>query len=362
MRGNSEVRKPTQLNSAIMGVWLAAVFLLVQLCLAGSEFQSFRARVAVDYGPRLVGLATADPFGNVKPYCTLTNTGDLGKLSREILDKARADGAIEILVGLPLDSNKIMSHRVRNFNGQLCLNFSSVLSSITCAELPRCKVLLVDESYTTREAKMRMKIERIRASLDAMSAACLLERYLEDKGEGSLEAQACSYPPPKHLEQFDYEVVRSHIRELYFTGPQSDLERKRATMQKLKDGVLKGKHHLYFSRDEERRVEAVWDSGDADDEVDGMLALAEAEEDEMAANTAAAIDMEGSDEAGLGYVRVPDFVFEGFGEPEGRGGAAAVAVDEQEQEEEEEEEEADKSAAAFLVREPAAMAKGEEAG
>ena len=167
------------------------------------EFQSFRARLAVDYGPRLVGLATSDPFGVVKPHCTLSNSGDLGKLSRQILDKARSDGAAEIIVGLPLDSNGAMSHSVKNFNGQLCLNFSSVLSSVAGAELPRCKVWLVDERYSTREAKLRMKIERIRASVDAMSAACLLERYLEDKGEGALEARACAYPPPDELRLFD---------------------------------------------------------------------------------------------------------------------------------------------------------------
>ena len=44
------------------------------------------------------------------------------------------------------------------------------------------------------------------ASIDAMSAVCLLERYLEDQGEGSLPAIACSYPPPRDLMFFNYNI------------------------------------------------------------------------------------------------------------------------------------------------------------
>ena len=39
-----------------------------------------------------------------------------------------------------------------------------------------------------------------------MSAVCLLERYLEDQGDGSLPAQACSYPPPRELSYFNYNI------------------------------------------------------------------------------------------------------------------------------------------------------------
>lgn len=266
-------------------LWLTAFMLLA----AGKgEFQTFRARLAVDYGPRLVGLATCDPFGNIKPYCTLPNQGDLSKLSRQILDKARVDGAFEILVGLPLDSNGIMSHSLRNFNGQLCLNFSSVLTSVAGTELPRCKVLLVDERYTTREAKVRMKSERIRASLDAMAAACLLQRYMEDRGEGAMEPIACPYPPPSHLAEFDYEIVRRHIRSMYYDSPQSLLARKQATMQKLKEGVLKGKHHIYFE-DQGNRIAAA----SAETEAELRLIQAEAEAEEAAGE-----DNEDGDEDG----------------------------------------------------------------
>ena len=53
------------------------------------------------------------------------------------------------------------------------------------------------------------------ASIDAMSAVCLLERYLEDQGEGSLPAIACSYPPPRDLMFFNYNIGNGH-REMAF--------------------------------------------------------------------------------------------------------------------------------------------------
>lgn len=49
-------------------------------------------------------------------------------------------------------------------------------------------------------------LNSITATIDAMSAACLLERYLEDEGIGSLPARPCSYPPPRELMFFNYNI------------------------------------------------------------------------------------------------------------------------------------------------------------
>ena len=118
----------------------------------------------VDYGPRLVGVASSDPFGNTVPICTLPNNGDVVYLCSQILDVARTRGALEVIVGLPLDSNGKMSYNVKNFNGQLCLNFSMVLAATTTVALPRASVFLFDERYTTREAKARIKTEKIKGT------------------------------------------------------------------------------------------------------------------------------------------------------------------------------------------------------
>lgn len=77
-----------------------------------------------------------------------------------------------------------------------------------------------------------------------MSAACLLERYMEDLGHGAMAAQPCTYPPPQHLEVFDYNVVRNHIRQQceQNIGPMSDHEReirrRQNNMWRLKNGVF----------------------------------------------------------------------------------------------------------------------------
>ena len=111
-----------------------------------------------------MGVASSDPFGNTVPICTLPNTGDIVYLCSQILDVARTRGALEVIVGLPLDSNGKMSYNVKNFNGQLCLNFSMVLAATTTVALPRASVFLFDERYTTREAKARIKTEKIKGT------------------------------------------------------------------------------------------------------------------------------------------------------------------------------------------------------
>ena len=217
-----------------LGVSMSIVLMIVTAL--STPFESRRARIAIDYGPRAIGVASSDPFGNILPLCTLENDGDLCGISNKILDMTRSAGAIEVIVGLPLDSNGKTSHHVRNFNGQLCLNFSRVLSAFTTTHLPRVSILLFDERYTTREAKARMKSEKVKASLDAMSAACLLERYLEDEGEGALLAIPCSYPPPPELAYFDYNIVKDYIRDRYYSSPMSAGRREELIMQNLKQG------------------------------------------------------------------------------------------------------------------------------
>ena len=59
------------------------------------------------------------------------------------------------------------------------------------------------------------------ASVDAMSAACLLERYLEDHGAGALDALPCPFPPPYDVAMFDYNTVRSYVRSLYYSEDNS---------------------------------------------------------------------------------------------------------------------------------------------
>ena len=187
-------------------------------------FDANKPRLAIDYGPRLVGLASSDMLGCVRPYVTVKNGGDLVALSKDVVEIMRRVGAKEVVVGLPVDSNGKVGYGVKNFNGQLCLSFSRVLCAVVSDALPHVKVLLADERYTTKEAKFRLKFDdsaskkKVQASLDAMSAACLLERFIQDEGEGSIDAVACALPVPRDLQFFYYGTVRDYIRETYYDG------------------------------------------------------------------------------------------------------------------------------------------------
>jgi RNase H-fold protein (predicted Holliday junction resolvase) len=184
-------------------------------------FEVKRVRIGIDYGPRFIGLAYSDYFGTVRPmYKVLHNRNNLTSLATYILEIAKNRGAQEIIVGLPLGPSSASNiHReIKEFNAQLCLNFSKVLYSVVRHKAPKKNIVvkLFDERFTTREAEMRLATKRGKGSIDAMAAACLLERYLEDYGEGAIESPDCPFPPPKELENFDYNLVKAYIRYLYY--------------------------------------------------------------------------------------------------------------------------------------------------
>ena len=139
------------------------------------KFDAYKPRLAIDYGPRLIGIAAGTGVFS-KPLLTLPHSGDLVDLSTKILTIAQSNNVIEILIGLPLDGNGKMSHDIYNFNGRLCLNFTSVLSAVSLKTNPNIKIVLVDERYTTKEAKIRMKAEKLKATIDAVAALCILDR------------------------------------------------------------------------------------------------------------------------------------------------------------------------------------------
>jgi hypothetical protein len=83
------------------------------------------------------------------------------------------------------------------------------------------------------EAKLRLKQDRVTSSLDAMAAACLIERYIEDQGEYSILAEPCEYPPPKDLSMLDYSKVAAHVKRI------NAVEYTQADINKIKMIALK---------------------------------------------------------------------------------------------------------------------------
>jgi putative transcription antitermination factor YqgF len=223
-----------QLQRLVLPLWLVLLVLIAssgyRISSLGSSttFETKRVRLGIDYGPRFIGIAYSDYFGTVRPmYRIFHNRCNLTSLSQKILGIAKNRGAAEIIVGLPLgpDPDNEIQREIKGFNAQLSLNFSKVLGAVVKHECKKkMSVRLFDERFTTQEAQVRLMSKRGKGSLDAMSAACILERYLEDYGEGSLEAPACSYPPPKDLEEFDYDVVKAYIKYLYHESDMTERE------------------------------------------------------------------------------------------------------------------------------------------
>ena len=123
----------------------------------------------------MIGIAKSNILGSVEPHATVKNTGNLTQLSQDVIDLANSISACEIIIGIPLgisilficdylsngskcnifsflDVDGVMHHNVRNFNGRLCLNFSSVLSSVVVNTNTRpLRTLLFDERYKILE-------------------------------------------------------------------------------------------------------------------------------------------------------------------------------------------------------------------
>ena len=147
-------------------IWLWFLLDIYQHCFSLS-FQAQRSRVSIDYGPRTIGVAYSNYCGLVQPHGILKNNGDLKSIASKISALAKSWNAAEIIVGVPLDSNGKMHFGVNNFNGQLCINFSRVLSSVTQNEYsPNVLIKLFDERYTTKEAKLRLKASNVKGKLE----------------------------------------------------------------------------------------------------------------------------------------------------------------------------------------------------
>lgn len=125
------------------------------------DFRPRIGRLSVDYGPRSIGIAHGDYLGVVRPHATVQNRGTLDVIAEGIVTLARQQSVSELIVGIPVDSNGLLHYNVHNFNGQLCLNFTKVLSAVADHLHPnKFQVLLFDERYTTKEAALRLQTEK----------------------------------------------------------------------------------------------------------------------------------------------------------------------------------------------------------
>ena len=131
--------------------------------------------LAIDFGEKRIGLATADaPGGIPTARRTLSRKTDDGAAA-EIGRLCREEGVGLLLVGVPRSPEGVESAiapRIRSF--------AEKVSRAT--GLP---VELYEETLTSDEASRRLRGHSSRAGVDAEAAAVLLEDWLAHRGKES---------------------------------------------------------------------------------------------------------------------------------------------------------------------------------
>ena len=130
--------------------------------------------LAVDFGEKRIGLATADsPGGLATPRRMVPRRSD-DAAAGEIERFCREEEVGTILVGVPRSPDgeeSAIAPRIRSF--------ADKLASVT--GLP---VVFHEETLTSNEAARRLRGRRSRAGVDAEAAAVLLEDWLAHLGDG----------------------------------------------------------------------------------------------------------------------------------------------------------------------------------
>jgi putative Holliday junction resolvase len=130
--------------------------------------------LAVDFGEKRIGLATADsPGGLATPRRMVPRRSDEAAAG-EIERFCREEEVGTILVGVPRSPDgeeSAIAPRIRSF--------ADKLASVT--GLP---VVFHEETLTSNEAARRLRGRRSRAGVDAEAAAVLLEDWLAHLGGG----------------------------------------------------------------------------------------------------------------------------------------------------------------------------------
>ena len=135
--------------------------------------------MALDVGDARIGVALSDPLGiTAQPF---TSVEQNGRSVRSIIKIIEDEHVGSIVVGLPLELNGSIGPQAEKVEA-----FVAVLRSALDRNraLKGLKIAFWDERFTTAEAKRvtagsGLKDEQSRAALDRVSAALILEGYLE---------------------------------------------------------------------------------------------------------------------------------------------------------------------------------------
>lgn len=134
--------------------------------------------VGLDLGTKSLGIATVDSLGIVHPRENFNfEKGNYKKAREHLLYFLEIENIKNIVIGYP--------RRLDLTAGDRCESVDRFIDDILKVK-PDFKVYYVDESFTTIEARERLKEEglkeeKIKKIIDMMSAVVILEDFLRSK-------------------------------------------------------------------------------------------------------------------------------------------------------------------------------------
>jgi putative Holliday junction resolvase len=132
--------------------------------------------MAIDYGLKRTGLAVTDPLQLIASPLTTVPTGTLLDFIKEYISK---EEVILFVIGMPKKLDSTPSQTAMNVKG-----FIKVLQR----DIPQIEVKEIDERFTSVMAMdamiaggMSKKNRRDKANVDKVSAAIILQSYMESR-------------------------------------------------------------------------------------------------------------------------------------------------------------------------------------
>lgn len=129
--------------------------------------------LGVDYGLKKIGLATGDDATGMAFAYSVIPAGD--DAPARIVAIAKGEGADAFVVGLPFPTEMYMSEEQLN----VTMAFVTALKAHT--DLP---VFLVDEQFSSAEARRLQKEYGVDAPEDAVAAMIVLQAHLDEVRKG----------------------------------------------------------------------------------------------------------------------------------------------------------------------------------
>ncbi|MBQ9266060.1 MAG: Holliday junction resolvase RuvX [Bacilli bacterium] len=139
--------------------------------------------IGLDLGTKSLGIAVCDSLGIIHPRENYNfEKGNYKKAREHLIDILEIENIKNVVIGLPLR----LEGRVE---GDRCESVRRFMTDILKVK-PNLNVIYWDESYSTIEARERLKDEglkeeKIKKIIDMMSAVVILEDYLRSLKNGT---------------------------------------------------------------------------------------------------------------------------------------------------------------------------------